>query len=230
MRPPTDTQHKTHCDNPAPHPRLWWLRKAIGYNERDPGALYPHLILADGSLFGQGLRWRAGDECAHLTGWHADCELESFSNHIHCVNLARRDYPDFPAPEFAVLPPAPCWSNPLRARREHRAMRQIRQTCYCCTREERGPLMATKPKTALLVAVSLLALAGCERRGNLRSGADQGNIPARTVASPHYDPYAAVGSANARWRPSVFDRDGTLFRPGGGTPSTSPYARPAGTF
>jgi len=90
--------------------------------------------------------------------------------------------------------------------------------------------MSTQSKSVLLAAFSLLALAGCERRGNLRSGADQGNIPARTVAAPYYDPYAAVGSANARWRPTVGDRDSTLFRPGGGTPSASPYARPAGTF
>ena len=90
--------------------------------------------------------------------------------------------------------------------------------------------MSFASKATILAACSLLALTGCERRGNLQSGADQGNIPARAVANPHYDPYAAVGSANARWRPTVGDRDGTLFRPGGGTPSASPYARPAGTF
>ena len=90
--------------------------------------------------------------------------------------------------------------------------------------------MSVASKAAILAAVSLLTLAGCERRGNLRSGADQGNIPARHVANPYYDPYAAVGSANARWRPSVFDRDGTVFRPGGGATSSSPFARPPGTF
>ena len=91
------------------HPKLltalWWLRKAIGYDEHAPGAFYPHLFLADGSIFGRGVRWRAGDECAHLTGWHADCELEGFGEHIFRVNLARRDYPDYPTPEFPVLPP-----------------------------------------------------------------------------------------------------------------------------
>ena len=90
--------------------------------------------------------------------------------------------------------------------------------------------MSITSRATILAAVGLLTLAGCERRGNLQSGADQGNIPARTVANPHYDPYAAVGSANARWRPSVFDRDGTVFRPGAGAPSSSPYARPPGTF
>ena len=85
-------------------------------------------------------------------------------------------------------------------------------------------------RLTVLVALGLLALPGCEHRGNLRTAADYGNVPARPVANPVYDPYAAVGSANARWRPSVYDRDGTVFRLGGNTPSNSPYARPPGTF
>ena len=85
-------------------------------------------------------------------------------------------------------------------------------------------------RLTVLVALGLLALPGCEHRGNLRAAADYGNIPARPITNPHYDPYAAVGSANARWRPSVIDRDGTVFRPGSNIPSNSPYARPPGTF
>ena len=85
-------------------------------------------------------------------------------------------------------------------------------------------------RVTVLVALGLLALPGCEHRGNLRAAADYGNVSARPIANPFYDPYAAVGSANARWRPSVFDRDGTVFRPGSHNPSGSPYGRPAGTF
>ena len=48
-----------------------------------------------------------------------------------------------------------------------------------------------------------LALCGCERRGNLRSGADYNPPPAPHVSNPYYDPYMAYGSANARWRPPV---------------------------
>lgn len=111
--------------------RLWWLRKATGYDERRPGTFYPHLFLADGSIFGEGVRWRAGDECAHLTGWHDACELEGFGEHIFRVNLARRDYPDYPAPEFVVLPPGRWW-DPMRSRRVRRTTEQIKRICYCC--------------------------------------------------------------------------------------------------
>jgi len=133
MRPPTTTQRTSTAHSLEPPHRLWWLQKAIGYHERAPGALYPHLILADGSLFGDGLRWRAGDECAYLTGWHADCELEGCGEHMICVNAARHTHPDFPAPEFEVEPPAPLWRRPLQVRREQHALRQIRRTCYCHT-------------------------------------------------------------------------------------------------
>ena len=111
--------------------RLWWLRNAIDYDERSPGAFYPHLFLADGSIFGPGVRWRAGDECAHFTGWHADCELEGFGEHMFLVKLARLEHPDYPAPEFVVLPPRR-WRDPMRSRRIQRIAEQIRQTCYCC--------------------------------------------------------------------------------------------------
>ena len=131
MRSPTQDSPTSITQRPEPPHRLWWLHKAIGYSERAPGALYPHLILADGSLFGEGLRWRAGDECAYLTGWHADCELEGFSEHMVRVNAARHSHPDFPAPEFAVEPPAPLWRRPIQIRREQRGLGQLRRTCYC---------------------------------------------------------------------------------------------------
>lgn len=133
MLSPTIAQPTATAHSPAPRHRLWWLQQAVGYNERAPGALYPHLILADGSLFGDGLRWRAGDECAYLTGYHADCELEGFAEHMIRVNAARHDYPDFPNPEFAVEPPAPLWRRPIQVRREQRGLGQLRQTCYCHT-------------------------------------------------------------------------------------------------
>ena len=118
-------------DNKTTPDRLWWLRKAIGYDEHNPGAFYPHLFLADGSMFARGIRWRAGDSNAYLTGWHADCELEGFGEHIFRVNLARRDHPYFPAPEFVVLPPGRWWDS-MRSKKVRRISEQIKQTCYCC--------------------------------------------------------------------------------------------------
>lgn len=111
--------------------RLWWLRKAIGYDEAAPGAFYPHLILADGSLFGSGIRWRAGTECAHLTGWHAACELEGFGEHMFHVNNARDDHRDYPPPEFTVLPPGR-WRDPMRSRPIRLMTEKLKRDCYCC--------------------------------------------------------------------------------------------------
>ena len=68
--------------------RLAWVRDAIGYDERDPGALYPHLILPDGSLQDDGLWWQAGEESAVLDGMYAACELEGFAAHMFAVNAA----------------------------------------------------------------------------------------------------------------------------------------------
>jgi hypothetical protein len=75
-----------------------------------------------------------------------------------------------------------------------------------------------------------LTLCGCERRGNLRSGADYNPPPAPHVANPYYDPYMAYGSANVRWRPPVYDRRGTIVRPGSGDLPAASSALPPGVF
>jgi len=56
----------------------------------------------------------------------------------------------------------------------------------------------------------------------LISGCAQPNVrAANSFSAPapppikgfYYDPYAAYGSANATWRPPVYDRQGTVVRP-----------------
>ncbi len=71
--------------------RLAWVRDAIGYDERVPGALYPHIILPDGSLQADDLWWQAGEESALLDGMYAACELEGFAEHMFAVNAAIRE-------------------------------------------------------------------------------------------------------------------------------------------
>lgn len=77
----------------------------------------------------------------------------------------------------------------------------------------------------------VLALcAGCEHRGNLKSAADYRPLPAPKVEQPEYDPYAAYGSTSVRWRPPVFDRRGTIVRPGSGDLPPATAQRPPGVF
>lgn len=83
-----------------------------------------------------------------------------------------------------------------------------------------------------LCATAALALAGCERRGNLRTAKDHGPPPkARPVENPHFDPHAAAGDAFAVWRPAAVDRRGTVVAPGRTEREAAPRRiRPAGTF
>lgn len=85
-------------------------------------------------------------------------------------------------------------------------------------------------RLALVGLSVVLALCGCERRGNLRSGADYSPPAAPHVANPYYDPYMAYGSANVRWRPPVYDRRGTIVRPGSGDLPAASSALPLGVF
>lgn len=55
-------------------------------------------------------------------------------------------------------------------------------------------------------------LAACSS-GNVHAPADHDAPRAPTVRHPFYDPYAAYGEANATWRPSVIDRNGTVVKP-----------------
>ena len=71
----------------------------------------------------------------------------------------------------------------------------------------------------MLILGCALALAACERRGNLRVAGElrKGEKPAPTkhVENPYFDPYASTGDVKVDWRPIVADQRGTLFRPGG---------------
>lgn len=85
-------------------------------------------------------------------------------------------------------------------------------------------------RLALIGLGVALALGGCERRGNLRSGADYDPPSAPRVENPYYDPYAPYGSTNVRWRPPVFDRRGTIVRPGSGDLPPPAGTLPPGVF
>ena len=60
------------------------------------------------------------------------------------------------------------------------------------------------------LAASLAACGG----GNIESARDYGAPAAPSVKHPYYDPYAPYGRANATWTPPVWNRDGTIVKPG----------------
>lgn len=83
-----------------------------------------------------------------------------------------------------------------------------------------------------MCVAAALALAGCERKGNLRTAMDHGpSPPAPVVKQRDFDIYAAPGDARAVWRPAVVDRRGTVVAPGRAEGEGAPRRlRPAGTF
>ena len=64
----------------------------------------------------------------------------------------------------------------------------------------------------LFLALAALGLAGCAQ-GNLRTPASYSALAPPPVGNPWYDPYAAYGTANAAWRPPVWDLQGTIVKP-----------------
>jgi hypothetical protein len=62
------------------------------------------------------------------------------------------------------------------------------------------------------IAFCLLPLASCSS-GNLKSVKDYSVPPPPAIQHPSYNPYSRYGEANARWRPPVIDRDGTIQKP-----------------
>ena len=62
---------------------------------------------------------------------------------------------------------------------------------------------------ALILTLPLAACAG----GNVRTASQYGNPSPVAVKNPDYDPYMAYGSANATWRPPVYNRQGTIVAP-----------------
>ncbi len=63
------------------------------------------------------------------------------------------------------------------------------------------------------IAALLLTLAACGSGGNLKSVSDYTAPAAPPIKHPFYNPTAAYGEANARWRPPVVDRNGGIVRP-----------------
>ena len=63
----------------------------------------------------------------------------------------------------------------------------------------------------LIPLVLALPLAACA--GNVRTASQYGSPSPVAVKNPDYDPYMAYGSANATWRPPVYNRQGTIVAP-----------------
>lgn len=68
------------------------------------------------------------------------------------------------------------------------------------------------PRTALALA-GLALLTACGQSPNIRSPRSYSPPPAPEVRYPQYSPYAPYGEANATWRPTAVNRDGTVVRP-----------------
>lgn len=70
--------------------RLAWVIAATGYDPEAPGAFYPHIFHADGSVdYRDGsLRWRAGEPCATLNGSFEDEELIDIGTHMLDIQRA----------------------------------------------------------------------------------------------------------------------------------------------
>ena len=68
-------------------------------------------------------------------------------------------------------------------------------------------------RPSLLLALSLLVLAGCSG-GNLGAKSSSLSGPAAPpVLNPLFDPHAPPGSVPAAWVAPVFDYNGTIVRP-----------------
>jgi len=64
----------------------------------------------------------------------------------------------------------------------------------------------------ILIPLALaLPLAACA--GNVRTANQYGSPSPVAVKNPDYDPYMAYGSANATWRPPVYNRQSTIVAP-----------------
>ena len=62
----------------------------------------------------------------------------------------------------------------------------------------------------LIPILITLPLAAC---GNVRTASDYGTPSPVSVKNPDYDLYMPYGSANATWRPPVYNRQGTIVGP-----------------
>lgn len=67
-------------------------------------------------------------------------------------------------------------------------------------------------KSLLALFVLSIPLAACSS-GNVRAPDSYAKVSPPPVANPYYDPYPAYGSANATWRPPVYDRNDTVVKP-----------------
>lgn len=71
----------------------------------------------------------------------------------------------------------------------------------------------TARRLALLAATLAATLAACGQGPNIRSPRSYAAPPAPVVRYPEYNPNSPYGEANATWRPTVANRDGTVVRP-----------------
>lgn len=73
--------------------------------------------------------------------------------------------------------------------------------------------MPRRAAPGLIALLSLAALAACGRGPNIRSARATSAPPVPVVRYPDYNPNSPYGEANATWRPTVANRDGTIVRP-----------------
>lgn len=100
--------------------RLAWVMAATGYDPDAPGAWWPHLLHADGSMEGRdgSLWWLAGEESAVLHGMYTADELIDLGEHMLAVERALLAMQDAgtapmapPAVRRLIAPPGPATSR-----------------------------------------------------------------------------------------------------------------------
>jgi hypothetical protein len=69
-----------------------------------------------------------------------------------------------------------------------------------------------KPSLPLALALGALTLSACAQ-GNLRPSGSYAALAPPPVKNSWYDPYTAYGSANAVWRPPVYDLQRNIVKP-----------------
>ena len=71
----------------------------------------------------------------------------------------------------------------------------------------------TVTRRLALLASLAATLAACGQAPNIRSPRSYSASPAPVVRYPEYNTNSPYGEANATWRPTVANRDGTVVRP-----------------
>jgi hypothetical protein len=69
-----------------------------------------------------------------------------------------------------------------------------------------------RPSTIAAVLGCASLFSGCSSP-NVRALGSYATVQPPPIKNFYYDPYAPYGSANATWRPPVYDRQGTIVKP-----------------